>query len=119
MNRAERRALEKRIRKMANPARAAKAPKDRITLHGGPMDGWIVKPDAPVLRPEWYDGFVILRASSLWDHERLRRRAGIGPRWQDMPAEQQAPYIEAARTDLPPGRYLVDEGKRDATWRPY
>lgn len=24
-----------------------------VDLEGGPMDGWIVAPEAPALRPEW------------------------------------------------------------------
>jgi hypothetical protein len=26
---------------------------DVVILKGGPMDGWIVAPDAPALRPDW------------------------------------------------------------------
>lgn len=26
-----------------------------VQLKGGPMNGWIVKADAPALQPEWYD----------------------------------------------------------------
>lgn len=25
-----------------------------VLLRGGPMDDWVVKPDAPCLRPDWY-----------------------------------------------------------------
>jgi hypothetical protein len=25
-----------------------------IVLHGGPMDGWVVAPDAAALRADWY-----------------------------------------------------------------
>jgi hypothetical protein len=25
-----------------------------VRLNGGPMDGWLVKPDAPSLAPDWY-----------------------------------------------------------------
>lgn len=25
-----------------------------VRLHGGPMDGWLVKPDADVLELDWY-----------------------------------------------------------------
>lgn len=27
---------------------------EAVKLSGGPMDGWIVKPDAPALREGWY-----------------------------------------------------------------
>jgi hypothetical protein len=25
-----------------------------VILAGGPMDGWVVAPDAPALQPDWY-----------------------------------------------------------------
>ena len=28
--------------------------KPGVRLHGGPQDGWLVLPDAPNLRPDWY-----------------------------------------------------------------
>ena len=28
-------------------------PTDSVTLIGGPMDSWVVKADAPALRPDW------------------------------------------------------------------
>lgn len=31
-----------------------KSGKPGIRLHGGPQDGWLVLPDAPNLRPDWY-----------------------------------------------------------------
>jgi hypothetical protein len=58
MNRADRRRL-KRVANQAlktamrvRPGVKHPAP-DSVTLVGGPMDGWIVKPDAPALRPDW------------------------------------------------------------------
>ena len=51
MSRADRRALERRLRSatrnLAHPV------PDSVSLLGGPMDGWVVKPDAPALRPDW------------------------------------------------------------------
>lgn len=52
LNRAARRRLKETLKAhvgtLAHPVPAS------VALHGGPMDGWIVKPDAPALRPDWY-----------------------------------------------------------------
>ena len=52
MNRADRRDLERRIRREASKAHGPVP--EVVTLKGGPMDGYVVTPDAPALDPEWY-----------------------------------------------------------------
>lgn len=56
MNRQQRRALE---RKLATSFRAERSGLEHpvptsFRLEGGPMDGWVVKPTAPALRPDWH-----------------------------------------------------------------
>ena len=65
-----------------------------VELHGGPMDGWLVTPDAPALKPDWYRTLPLPPRQTFWGW--LRRK----------PAEQVT-----AR----PGRYVVD-GDGSATW---
>jgi hypothetical protein len=50
VNRHQRRALERQLkpRTLAHPVPAS------VALEGGPMDGYVVKPDAPALRPDWF-----------------------------------------------------------------
>lgn len=48
MNRKQRRALRASLGKLAHPI------PDSVTLAGGPMDGWVVKPGAPALRDDWW-----------------------------------------------------------------
>ncbi len=50
MNRQQRRAFERQLQRNAlkHPIPAS------VALEGGPMDGWVVKPDAPALQPAWY-----------------------------------------------------------------
>jgi hypothetical protein len=50
VNRHERRSLERQLR----PASLAHPVPASVALVGGPMDGWVVKPDAPSLRPDWH-----------------------------------------------------------------
>ena len=48
MNRKVRRALKAHVGKLAHPV------PDSVRLIGGPMSDWIVRPDAPALRPDWW-----------------------------------------------------------------
>jgi hypothetical protein len=52
LTRQQRRALERRLASEANEF-AHPVPAS-IVLEGGPMDGWVVKADAPALAPDWY-----------------------------------------------------------------
>lgn len=70
---------------------------DSVLLVGGPMDGWIVAPDAPCLRPDW---------SETWP----RRKPGIVARAR---GKRGALIIRETRRSGT-GRYVVD-GQR-ARW---
>lgn len=62
VNRAQRRALARprwrRIVALLSRRREA------VALHGGPMDGWVVKANAPALRPDWYTTWPPWRATA-------------------------------------------------------
>lgn len=58
MNRADSRRLKRVAAKALKNAATGKPGishpvPESVTLAGGPMDGWIVKPDAPALQPDW------------------------------------------------------------------
>ena len=52
MNRAQRRGVKREAHRhlgnLAHPIPGS------VALTGGPMHGWVVKPDAPALRPGWH-----------------------------------------------------------------
>lgn len=52
MNRRQRRALERQLAGAASSL--THAVPASVALAGGPMDGWVVKPNAPVLRADWH-----------------------------------------------------------------
>lgn len=82
MNRADRRALKRRVQRAVKKGDGVKHPvPDSVVLRGGPMDGWIVKPNAPALRADWHET------------------------WPEA--------VAAANT---PGRYVLDEGGKQARW---
>lgn len=57
MNRADRRRLQRTARKAMKGIKTGQLEHpvpESVTLLRGPMDGWVVKPDAPALRPDWY-----------------------------------------------------------------
>lgn len=53
MNRHQRRAAAAQLRNAA-PIVPRGTGMHGVVLAGGPMDGWVVKPDAPALQPDWY-----------------------------------------------------------------
>lgn len=86
MNRAQRRSLERNMRRRADPALAASRPRS-IVLRGGPMDGWVVKPKAPALHPDWHTTWNTKVAPSLsgWEPGRyVLDDAGTEARWQGL-----------------------------------
>lgn len=85
LNRAARRALKKNAR-----GRPAPAGFRGVILAGGPLDGRIVAPGAPVLHPEW---------------------------WRSWNKAVDVGYARGGRIE--PGRYLRDESAALATarWR--
>lgn len=79
------RQAEKMRGRLPHPAPAS------VTLSGGPMNGWVVKPDAPVLRPDW-------QAPPEPSRSFLSRLAG-------------------RPTSSAQGRYVVDATGIRATWQ--
>lgn len=58
MNRKLRRAMKAGVGKLAHPI------PDSVTLTGGPMDGWTVKPDAAALQADWWRTWIPSIASA-------------------------------------------------------
>lgn len=71
-----------------------------IALHGGPMDGWLVLPGAPALRPDWYRTLP-----------RPPAREGLIAFLVRRARHQPPPPLP----DVRPGRYVVDG--MTATWQ--
>jgi len=66
MNRAQRRQLKATVQRMVKGGSALKHPvPDSVVLRGGPMDGWIVKPDAAALHADWHETWDVNVAPSL------------------------------------------------------
>jgi len=76
MNRAQRRSLKRTIARKLRPDLKHPVP-NSVVLSGGPMDGWIVKPEADALRPDWYTTWNVNIAPSLanWQPGRYLRAA--------------------------------------------
>lgn len=119
MNRAERRALERRLR--SQTGRLAHAAPESVTLRGGPMNGWVVKPDAPAFTDRFYPGLVESRAAGLYNAslsttgETFAPPSDVRP-WAELGELEREPFREAARAEVPAGRY-VREGTR-GRWEP-
>ena len=111
MNRADRRAMERNLRHMKRSA--AKVP-GSIALRGGPMDGWVVKPGAPALQPDWRakwieeetrrayerirDGAPPISATPAWD-------SAAPPAWESLAPPEQDHYRDIVRKQYGDGRY--------------
>jgi hypothetical protein len=66
MNRAQRRQLKATVKHMVKTGSGLDHPvPDSVVLNGGPMDGWIVKPEADALRPDWHTTWNTNIAPSL------------------------------------------------------
>lgn len=65
MNRAQRRQLKATVQRMVKGGGLQHPVPDSVVLHGGPMDGWVVKPEADALRPDWYTTWNVNVAPSL------------------------------------------------------
>ena len=121
MNRADRRRLQRTARKAfkGKTGQLTHPVPDSVSLAGGPMDGQVVKPDAPALRPDWYLGLVEAKAAGLYNAslsptgETFAPPKGATP-WAKLSADAQAPFREQALAVMPVGRYVLD-GSR-ARW---
>lgn len=100
MGRAERRALERRIRSTMRTRSLSHPVPGSVELIGGPMAGWVVRPAAPALRPDWHAGLLEARAAGL------ARDDGLP--WDAIEEEMREQYLELVRKEEPPGRYVVD-----------
>jgi hypothetical protein len=108
MNRAQRRALKKQLQGQVGSLRHPVP--GSVVLRGGPMDGWIVKPGAPALEPDWRAKY--LEAIAAGSYEAAHR-----PRlWGDATAEDRAGYLDVARLAHGAGRYVVRPDGREADW---
>ena len=66
MNRADRRSMKRLVAHAIRGKPGLKHPvPDSIVLAGGPMDGWVVAPEAPALHPDWHTTWNVDVAPSL------------------------------------------------------
>lgn len=91
-----------------------------VRLVGGPMDGWVVKPDAPALTDRFYVGLVEARAAGLYNAavspsgETFAPPKGVAP-WAELEEAEREPFRVEARAEVPAGRYELREASR-AEW---
>src|SRR6188768_2204967 len=106
MGRAERRALERRIRSTMRTRSLSHPVPGSVELIGGPMAGWVVRPAAPALRPDWYASFLESKAAGL-------AREELGLSWDQFGEDAREAYRAQARELEPPGRYMqfVKDGR--------
>jgi hypothetical protein len=111
MSRAQRRHLKDTVKRMVRTGGGLKHPvPDSVVLHGGPMDGWIVKPDAPALEADWRARYIeeaARRAYREWEEDTVA--------WEDLDAVQQASWIADANSAHGAGHYEL-RGKGQAEW---
>lgn len=115
MSRADRRRLERTIRRskrLAHPVPGS------VTLRGGPMDGWIVKPDAPALQSDWREKYLEEKARQAYEETRLTHPDA--PAWEQSGREHREHYLAIVREAHGSGRYVMLEGTRlpEARWEP-
>lgn len=104
MNRNQRRTLGRAMRR---------AGKVVITLRGGPMDGWLVKQDAPCLQPEWRAKYLEAAAEQLY---RAGPRGFLKPKWDRLSPEAKAVFLAQAAEVQGAGYYVTDSTGTEAKW---
>jgi hypothetical protein len=111
LNRAQRRHLKTTVKHMVKTGSGLKYPvPDSVVLQGGPMDGWIVRPDAPALEPDWRARYIeeqARRAYREWEEDAVV--------WEDLDAAQRASWISDAKSQHAAGHYEL-RGKGRAEW---
>lgn len=122
MGRAERRLLERKLRRQVG---GVKTP-DSVTLRGGPMDGWTVKPDAPALQRDWRAKYIDELARTA--HELTRRETAKGgafglddlPTWEQLSEAGREHFRAIVRAEKGDGHYELGEPGRPrfARWIP-
>lgn len=116
MNRTQRREMQRQITKIAKNKGRLKYPvPGSVTLHGGPMDGWIVKPDAPALEPDWRAKYIEIEAAKLYLAECEARGLTEAPLWSGIPDNLREPFRRAAKEMHGDGHYEPGAG-REARW---
>lgn len=97
----------------------AKAAKSRglafLTLREGPMDGWTVAADAPVLEADWRAQFLEAAAEGLYLEARPRRDRRT---WADLSDGDRQPFRDQSRLIHGAGRYEPRPAEALAVWRP-
>lgn len=134
MNRAERRRLQKLASKPGRLAEriARDLPKGKpidtgsITLEGGPMDGWVVKPNADALQPDWWPRHLEELARDAFEKTRQVGMArGVPehelPTWDGLTEAKRAEYVQIVRDQKGDGRYVQyqgSDGRPVVRWQP-
>ena len=114
MTRADRRRADRAARKAMKHIRTGQLTHpvpESVQLKGGPMDGYIVKPDAPALKPEWINGLHEARAAGLYNASLSPTGEAIAPpkgatKWAELDDATRQPFREQARREIPAGRYI-------------
>lgn len=115
MNRTERRRLMRNVKRRLKLGSLKHPVPDSVTLHGGPMDGWVVKPDAPALEADWRAKYIEIEAAKLYLIECEARELTEAPLWSAIPDELREPFRQAAKETHGDGRYERGAG-REARW---
>lgn len=115
MNRTERRRLMQTVKRSLKPGSLKHPVPDSVTLVGGPMNGWIVTPDAPALDADWRAKYIEIEAAKLYLEECAARGLTEAPLWSGIPDELREPFRQAAKQIHGGGRYVRGAG-REARW---
>jgi hypothetical protein len=131
MNRADRRRLKSMAKHPERLARAIAANLPRgtastaetVKLVDGPMDGWLVEPDAPALQAGWWPAHLADLAREAFEQT---RRVGVArgvpehelPTWDGITDAKRAEYVQMVRAKKGDGRYALSAGGREARWEP-
>lgn len=120
MNRADRRRLQRTVKRSLKPGSLKHPVPESLTLYGGPMDGYVVGPDAPVMQPDWITGLWEAKAAGLYNASLSPTGETFAPpkdatKWADLDEATREPFRQQARAEIPPGRYVPD-GPMRAKW---
>ena len=104
MNRDQRRFLGRMMRRQGRVV---------ITLKGGPMDGWLVKENAPCLEPDWREKYLEAVAEQIY---RDANKGWLKPKWDKADPDLKEAYRHEARALKGAGYYKVDSSGAQALW---
>ena len=115
LNRAQRRSLKRNLKRhvgeLAHPIPGS------VVLRGGPMDGWIVKPDAPALEADWREHWLEAQAEGEYLKWADAQRPKVTAMWDQLGDRERRPFREAVRIMHGAGRYVLRRDRREAAWR--